>query len=179
MKKLILLFLITISISAQSLKFGANISVNSITVEKIYLPYGDFQESSSEEKGFAAISFSGDLSAFFSKYFAVVLELGATLTEETSSQYSTLDFGILYSTNLLFENIYFKTGFYGHLNGGDNSRFTNYTFYATAFGVGIQIFDNAALEGEFQIPINKSYAKDDFTEFKLKNIWGFGLKLTF
>ncbi len=35
MKKLILLFLITISISAQSFKVGANISVNAVTVEKI------------------------------------------------------------------------------------------------------------------------------------------------
>lgn len=128
MKNLILLFLITISISAQSFKVGANISVNAVTVEKIYLPFGDFQRSDSEQKGFAAISFSGDLTALFNKYFAAVLELGATLTQETSSQYSTLDFGILYSTNLLFENIYFKSGFYGHLNGGDNSRFSNYTF---------------------------------------------------
>ena len=38
---------------------------------------------------------------------------------------------------------------------------------------------SAHIEGKFQIPMNKSYAKDEFTEFKLTHIWGFGLKLTF
>lgn len=181
LKVLILLLFVVASASAQDLKFGGNLSVKFAIAEKTYLSSGSWgtQLSSSEDKNFTAISLIGDITFDFNKYLAFVFELGGTFTTESYLQYSGIDIGFYYSTNRLFEQFYIKPGIYAHVSSPENPRFISKTITVASLGAGIRIFENASIESSLQLPITQSYAKDFFTEFKLKQIFSVGMKLLF
>lgn len=183
MKKLIILLLLTVSISAQSFKVGGNISLKFANTEKTVTGYGFWGDPVIRKAGgsFTAISIYGDLTADFNKYIAAIFELGYTIGTQTSEEYSGVDVGLYYSTNYLLEEVYLKPGIYAHVNIPNNPHYTTKTIIISSLGGGIRLFENAYLEGAYQIPITKSYVREDSRDIhnELNGMYSVGIKLVF
>lgn len=180
MKKLILLLIAFASISAQEIQFGVNLSTKFASTEKTITGYGFWGDPRIRKEGgnFTGYSFSVDLTADFNKYIAIISELGYT---GSGDEYDGIDAGLYYSTNKLHDFVYLKSGFYVHINIPENPRANSRTIFISSLGAGIRILKHLYIEGAYQIPITKSYVKEDAIQLhsEVNKIYYIGMKIVY
>lgn len=179
MKKLIVLLIIVVSVSAQEVKFGASMFVKKGNIETVIIDPGFWggQLTTTRNENFTAVTFNADMTLDFTKNISAIVELGYTINSEKSAFYEGMELGLYYGSNKLLDDFYFKTGFYAHINFPDHPTFSSRTIAVGLLGVGWRFVDNVSLEVSYHIPISKTYLFAFSREMKLKNIIGIGFKI--